>query len=148
MNEESRVVLHVDDDPQLLRIVKVELEKRGYTVFSLEDPSQAMEKVINSDCRVVLLDIDMPGIGGMDLLKQIKQVDGGIQVIMLTGLNSMTTILETMRHGAEACLLKPIVDYSDLDLALQAAFAKLDGWWKFLQQMLDRKQQEKSTACS
>lgn len=148
MNEDSRFVLHVDSDPQVLRVVKVELEKRGYTVISLEDPSQALEKLIDSDYRVVLLDIEMLDISGMELLKQIKQVDGGIQVVVLTGLTSMTTILELMRNGAEACLLKPLVNYSDLDFVLQAAFTKLNGWWSVLHKMLKRKQQDKNSVCA
>jgi phenylacetyl-CoA:acceptor oxidoreductase subunit 2 len=74
------------------------------------------------DCRVVLLDIDMPQINGLEALREIKQHDGGIQVIMLTGLVSMNTVLESMRLGAESCLFKPVTDVAPLLDAIEAAW--------------------------
>jgi DNA-binding NtrC family response regulator len=71
-------------------------------------------------------------------LRQIKRHDGGIQVILLTGLVSMNTVLDSMRTGAEACLFKPIHDFDELYEVLDAAYAKVGRWWRTLQDLADR----------
>ena len=91
-NNHERKILHVDDDPSILRIVASVLSKRGYTVVSVSDPSQAIPSLIQTSTRLVILDIDMPEKSGLSLLEDIKAVDGSIQVIMLTGMVSMATI--------------------------------------------------------
>ena len=110
MNDRRRVVLHVDDDPQMLRFVASLLEKGDYEVISIDDPTKVRATLLASDCRVVISDVDMPQMNGLELLRQIKQHDGGIHVVMLTGLVSMSTILDSMRLGAEACVFKPLSD--------------------------------------
>lgn len=132
MNRDRRTVLHVDDDPDLLRLVNASLSKAGYTVISLDDPTQALQKLLETDASVVLLDVDMPAIDGLSLLKQIKVQDGGVQVVILTGMVSMSTVLRSMRWGAEACVFKPITDMQHLMSCLEAAFVKLDHWWETL----------------
>ena len=130
-----RVVLHVDDDPQMLRLVATHLAGRGIEVISLEDPSELFDRLIKSNSRVVLLDIDMPAHNGLDLLKRIKQDDAGIQVIMLTGHVTVMTVLETMQMGAEACIFKPLESFEPLDEAVDAAFEKISRWWLSLKSL-------------
>ena len=84
----------------------------------------------------------------VDVQQEIKRLDGGIQVIILTGLVSMNTVLQSMRWGAEACLFKPLTDFAPLDSALQSAFVKIDRWWLALQDLTDRKRQETSPVSS
>jgi CheY-like chemotaxis protein len=61
---------------------------------------------------------------------------------MLTGLVSMSSVLESLRRGAEACLFKPIENFDELQRALAATFVKLDAWWSTLADLSRRKQQE------
>lgn len=138
MADRRRNLLHVDDDPDLLRLVSEKLGKHGYRVFSLADPHQVQRELLSRDCRVVLLDVDMPGANGLELLRKIKHHDGGVQVVILTGLVSMTTVLESMRLGAEACLFKPITDFAPLLDALEATYAKVDRWWHTLRDLSER----------
>jgi DNA-binding NtrC family response regulator len=138
MSDRSRNLLHVDDDPDMLRLVACKLRPRGFQVHSLDDPRQAQRELLSHDCRVVLLDVDMPTINGLELLRQIKRHDGGIQVILLTGLLSTNTVLESMRMGAEACLFKPIHDFDELYEVLDATCAKVGRWWRTLQDLADR----------
>ena len=109
--------------------------------MSLSDPGKTNESLLETQCRVVLLDIDMPH-NGLDVLQEIKTRDGGIQVIILTGLISMNTVLQSMRWGAEACLFKPLTDFAPLESALDAAFVKIDRWWSSLRDVTDRKRQQ------
>lgn len=134
----DRKILHVDDDESILRFTKVALKKHGFDVLTVNDPLKAMGELIRTGCRVVVLDIEMPGMNGMELLRLIKQHDGGIQVIMLTGLVTQNTVLESMRWGAESCIFKPIDDVSCLASALDSSFEKVDRWWDALRDLKKR----------
>ncbi|MBC8354705.1 MAG: response regulator [Planctomycetes bacterium] len=138
-NSTSRTVLHIDDDPQVLRMIRHQLKGLGYEVVSLDNPSKAVGMLLKNEYRVVILDIDMPGYNGLDVLRQIKKQDGGIQVIMLTGFVSMTVVLQSLRWGAEACFFKPLTDVKPLASAVEEAFAKLDRWWETLRDLTNRK---------
>jgi DNA-binding NtrC family response regulator len=142
MLNERRTVLHIDDDPAFLRIVGVKLKARGIDTICVTEPGQVLQTLIAKDVRVVLCDIDMPGMNGIELLKKIKQHDGGIQVVMLTGMVSMSTVLESMRGGAEACIFKPLGDFGQLTDTLNGCFAKLDRWWTYLEDLQARRRME------
>jgi DNA-binding NtrC family response regulator len=138
----EREILHVDDDPQLTRLIAKRLEPYGYQVVSLNDPAEAINELIHKNRRVVLLDIDMPGINGLEVLQEIKNYDAGIQVIMLTGLVTVSSVLESIRMGAEAIFFKPLEDFEELDESLQRCFQKIDHWWNALHDLSRRKHGE------
>ena len=135
MKKNRHTLLHVDDDALIRAMVADQLESQGYQVIGLADPKDALRTLLNEDCRVVLLDVQMPGINGLELLQQIKAFDGGVQVIMLTGLVSTTTLLESLRRGAEACLFKPVANYDRLFDVVANTFQKLDRWWEAVEEM-------------
>jgi DNA-binding NtrC family response regulator len=68
-------------------------------------------------------------------LGEIKRHDGGIQVIMLTGLVTMSAALRSFRLGAEACLFKPMDDFAPLVEAVHRTYHKIDGWRQTLEQL-------------
>lgn len=138
---DRRNILHVDDDPEILRLVSRKLRGLNYNVISLQDPLQAIESMRINGCSVILLDIDMPVMNGLDLLQQIKKADGGMQVIMLSGLVSMSTLLQSMRWGAEACVFKPLKDFDELVLHIDNAFTKIEHWWTALRDLKAIKEQ-------
>lgn len=137
-----RRILHVDDDPQITTLVAVRLEQRGYRSTALNDACQVIQQLRNFHERVLILDVDMPQIDGLDLLKQIKFFDGGIQVVMLTGLVTMTTVLESLRLGAEACLFKPITEIEPLVGAIESCFQKIERWMASLDELSRRRKGE------
>jgi DNA-binding NtrC family response regulator len=138
---EDRTILHVDDDPQFLRIVETLLEARGYEVVSLANPHDVIDTLLRRQIRLVLLDVDMPEMGGIDLLRDIKAFDGGLQVLMLTGLVTTTTVMQSMRYGAEACFFKPLEDVDTLVEAIEETFQKIDRWWATLKELTARRRQ-------
>jgi len=138
-------ILHVDDDPQITRLVGQRLKALGYEVTSLNDPRQALEELNRLHQRLVLLDIDMPHVDGLELLRQIKASHGGTQVIMLTGLVNMQTLLQSFRWGAEFCLFKPIGDMQPLLETIDRTFWKIDQWWKALGHLSEEKRVTKSS---
>ena len=128
-------VLHVDDNRADTRIIDQRLSQHGIAVTAINDPTLAVELLFREHFQVVLLDVDMPEINGLDLLTQIKRLDGGINVIMVTGIVTMTTVLTAMRRGASACFFKPIEDVAPLAEAIQGEFDRIDRWWNSLQQL-------------
>jgi CheY-like chemotaxis protein len=138
-----RQIMHIDDDPQFTTLMAEMLKSRGFQVTSLHDPGAAIQQLPRFRERVVLLDIDMPKMNGLELLQEIKAFDGGIQVIMLTGLVTMTTVLQSLRMGAEACFFKPIDDIEPLVQSLSDCFRKIDRWWITLNELLLRRKEVK-----
>jgi DNA-binding response OmpR family regulator len=130
-----KTILHVDDDPQLTRLVAQYLRPRGYEVSSLNDPAETLQLLGEQYHRLVLLDIDMPKVNGVDLLRQIKQAYGGSQIIMLTGQVSTQSLLQSYRWGAEYCIFKPLTSITPLLEAVEAVFAKIDHWWRALEEV-------------
>jgi DNA-binding NtrC family response regulator len=124
-----RRILHVDDDPAVTALVAEYLKEYGYTSTQFNNPCEVISQLQKFQERVVLLDIDMPQLNGLQLLKQIKTLDGGIQVIMLTGFGTMNSVLQSLRWGAEACFFKPLTDFEPLFAALSDCFQKIDRWW-------------------
>ena len=134
-------ILHVDDSLEMLRLVSTKLNAHGYEVFSLDDPTGALDLLVEKNIRVCLLDIDMPEINGLELLEKIKKLDGGIQVIMLTGKVTQTNVLESHRLGAEACFFKPIESFEPILKSIHDTFEKLEHWWESLRVLRRRKRE-------
>src|SRR5690349_14981469 len=125
MIKTDRLLLHIDDDRLVTELLHERLAAHGFATIQVNDPTNVVDLLARHHCRVVLLDVQMPQVNGLEVLKQIKHYDGGILVVMLTGLVSMTTVLESMRRGAEACHFKPVTDILPLVVALNAAFEKI-----------------------
>ena len=105
-----------------------------------------MREIVNSHQRLVLLDIEMPEVDGMNLIKEIKHNDGSTQVIVLTGLASMQTVLQSFRWGAEYCFFKPIEDINPLIQAIERTFGKIDQWWKTVEELTKQKRLVKAAS--
>jgi len=114
-------VLHVDDDPATTRVIAVQLRKFGIDVQSINDPHEAMPCLLRDQHRVVILDVDMPGVSGFQLLDEIKRHDSGIRVVMLTGRVTTNTVIQSRQGGAEACFFKPLANVGALVDALHGA---------------------------
>lgn len=135
----ENIVLHVDDDQAMLDIVRMSLQKRGYKVISISDPTVALKTLAECAARVVILDIDMPIKDGLTLLKEIKQRDAGIQAVMLTGMVSMGTILHATGLGAQECVFKPVKELREVGDAVDRCFANIERWWSALREWMERR---------
>ncbi len=134
-----KTVLHIDDDPAILRLVDIVLSKRGYNPISIEKPDQALSTLLKTGARVVLLDMDMAGVDGLTVLRAVKAQDAGIQVIILSATLSMVSIVKTMELGAEECLFKPITNLQVLLGAVERAFAKIERWRAAMKECAERR---------
>jgi DNA-binding response OmpR family regulator len=123
-----RRVLHIDDDQQFTRLVQHRLEHHGFEVECLHDERSWRERLVVGNHRLVLLDLELPNLSGLQLLRDIKRHDGGVQVIMLTAHVRMFVALEALRCGAEYCFFKPVEQFEPLVQALNSTFLRLDHW--------------------
>ena len=100
-------ILYVDDDADLRGIVKDQLTGQGFVLDEAEDGSIAIEKLGKGVYDLMLLDINMPGKSGIDVLKFIKDKGLKCKVIMLTGRVGFSVATETLKLGADDYITKP-----------------------------------------
>ncbi len=119
-------ILLVDDEPDFVEMLSLRLTDDGHRVRTALSGQQALASLGESDpdqlpeIDVVVLDIKMPGMDGMETLKQIKSKHPVIEVILLTGHGAVETAVEGIKSGAFNYLLKP-ADYDELKKKLGAA---------------------------
>lgn len=101
-------ILIVDDEQEIGQALKLFLADEGYTPLLASDSSAALELLVNEkDYSVVLLDIRMPGLNGVTVLKRLKDAECDTAVIMMSGYGSEELAVECMRNGAEDYIAKP-----------------------------------------
>jgi DNA-binding NtrC family response regulator len=116
-------VLFVDDETDFLETLMKRMKKRGVDVAGVGSGEAALDYLNNQPADVVVLDVRMPGIGGINALREIKKIDPLMEVIMLTGHASIEAAIEGMELGAFDYLMKP-ADFDELYYKLQDAFKR------------------------
>jgi two-component system NtrC family response regulator len=115
-------ILIVDDEKNYLLVLSAVLEEEGYEVLTTASSLEALEIQKASDVDLVLTDMKMPGMDGIDVLEQIKTRDPDLPVIMMTAHGSVDKAVEAMQKGAYSYILKPF-DNERLTLYVQKAIA-------------------------
>ena len=100
-------ILVVDDDRAICDFVHTILERDGFEVKSLQNPLLAEEEVRKGDYHLVILDVMMPKIDGIQVLSQIRKVDSDLAVVMFTGYPNLDTAVASMKLDAVDYLKKP-----------------------------------------
>lgn len=101
-------MLLVDDEEDLVSTLAERLELRGFQVEAVSSGTDALKRVYEKDFSVLILDVKMPGIDGLELLAKIKEKDPDLPVILFTGHSSVADAEKGMRAGAFDYLIKPI----------------------------------------
>lgn len=105
-------VLIVDDDPSICRILEKILQKEGYNIMIVNSGKQAIKIVERETVQLILLDIQMNGIDGMDTLQFIKSISPDTNIIMMTAHPTLETARRAMEHYAYDYITKPFdVDF-------------------------------------
>lgn len=101
-------ILTVDDAAFMRRIIKTTLKKAGYTeIYEAADGVQAIEKYNQIKPNLVLLDITMPNMNGLDTLKAIRAADPNANVVMCTAMGQEIMVIDAIRSGAKDFIVKP-----------------------------------------
>ena len=110
--------LIVDDDEKIREMICAYLGVSHNLCDSAHDGSEGFQKVIESSYDLVLMDINMPKMNGIECIKAIRVVDPDIPIIIMTGMASDVEIENGIKNGANAVLKKPF-KFEELDIAIQ-----------------------------
>jgi two-component system OmpR family response regulator len=100
-------VLVVDDDKAICEYMETFLAKDGFEVKTITDPSSAPDEVKTGGYHLVVLDLMMPKLDGLQVLERIRKVDNDVAVVIFTGYPSLETAVQSMKMDAVDYLKKP-----------------------------------------
>ena len=100
-------ILIVDDDKKLLSALKVILNEDGSEVTACSNGQKAIDLCCNEKFDLIITDLMMPGVSGLDVLKKTRKIDPDILVILITGFASLETAVQAIREGAYDYITKP-----------------------------------------
>ena len=104
----SRRILVVDDDESLRRVTQVQLEEEGYVVMTAASGEEARTQLASHVQDLVLTDLSMPGMSGVDLLKHVRANYQDTAVVLVTAFGTVESAIEAMKVGAYDYLTKPV----------------------------------------
>jgi signal transduction histidine kinase len=137
-------ILLVDDEEGIRNVLGISLDDRGYKVHTAADGHEALDLYRTVRPAIVLTDIKMPGMDGIDLLKTIKKINPDTEVIMITGHGDIGLAIRSLKFEATDFITKPI-DEDILDVALKRAEervtmrAQLKAYTENLEQLVEEK---------
>ena len=135
-------ILVVDNEARMRRVLQMMLEGSDYEVDLAEGGEKALARLKDSAFSLVITDMKMPGMSGLALLKEIKKVDEGIPVIVMTAYGTIPTAIEAMKAGAHDYVLKPF-DMEEMKAVVEKALEreKLLRQSQYLREELEAKYQ-------
>jgi response regulator RpfG family c-di-GMP phosphodiesterase len=107
LHEESPRVLVVDDEKVIREILSDFLTMEGYVVQTVEDGQTALKELARRSYNLVISDLKMPNMGGLELLERISEQNLGVLTVIMTGFGTVETAIEAMKKGAYDYVLKP-----------------------------------------
>jgi signal transduction histidine kinase/FixJ family two-component response regulator len=120
----DKKLLLVDDEEGIRKVLSISLSDNGYQVFTAENGEQALEIFQREAPPIVLTDIKMPGMDGIELLQKIKHQNPDTEVIMITGHGDMDLAIKSLKYQAIDFVTKPVND-DVLEIALNRAHEKI-----------------------
>jgi two-component system KDP operon response regulator KdpE len=107
MNQKPIRVLVVDDEPAMRRGIRASLTARGYSVDEFRNGEEAVMAMREQPADLVLMDINMPGIGGVEACRRIRSICPGVGIVMITVRETEDDVVEALEAGADDYLTKP-----------------------------------------
>jgi PAS domain S-box-containing protein len=118
-------ILLIDDEPDIVRVLGISLRADGYEVIPALSGAEGIEAFERHTPEIVITDIKMPGMDGIEVLEKIKDLDPNTEVIIITGHGDIDNTIEALKYGASDFINKPVRDDA-LSIALKRAKEKLD----------------------
>lgn len=135
----QRNVLVVDDEPHMRRVLEIMLRKAGHTVFAAGNGREALEMLRDNPVDLVITDMRMPEMGGIELLIQLRRDGIEVPVIIITAHGSIESAVEAMKYGASDYILRPFdIDALELAIARVLNEAEVERQNAFLREELNR----------
>src|SRR5262245_40684741 len=124
MSTSNLRLLIVDDDEQLRQTLAHRFERQGMAVVQAGSGEDALDKAAQARCDVALFDVNLPGIGGIEVLEKLKAGQPELEVLLLTAHGSIETAIQAMKKGAYDYLTKPF-HLPELEIHIQKAYEKV-----------------------
>ena len=121
-------ILIVDDEEEILKSLSTYLTLEGYDVQTCSDPVTALTMAKNAHYPVVLCDIMMPNMSGIELLKEIHNIRPMCNVIMMTAYGSMDKVVECLGSGAVDYIVKPFKSLDLVGARIGEAVSRISRW--------------------
>ena len=121
-------ILIVDDEDTILELLSDYLTESGFSVETINNPVEALKIVEKGVIKIVLTDIKMPEMSGIELLENIKRINGLVQVVIMTGYGSLENTVRCLEQGANDYLLKPFNNMDEVKSVINKTIEKLDRW--------------------
>ena len=125
MSRPQPLVMIVDDEQNILEVVSRFAERAGYQTITCANGHDAIAQLRVRRADLILLDLRMPDVGGLDMLRAIREIDQRCQIVLMTGYASLETAVEAIKLGASDYLSKPL-DFARLQALLTALRDELD----------------------
>ena len=120
---ETRRISVVDDEPSILEVVERYLSQEGYEVSSYSDPTEAVAQLPNWKPDLVITDLKMAKLNGIDVIRAVKQFNPEINVIVMTAHASVDSAVAAIRNGAIDYVIKPF-KFDDLHISIQRGLSQ------------------------
>ena len=120
-------ILLIDDEADILRVLSMSLRADGYEVVTALSGEEGLAVFEKESPDLVLTDIKMPGMDGIEVLKRIKSLSDEPEVIIITGHGDIDSAIEALQFGASDFINKPVRDKA-LAISLKRALEKIDFW--------------------
>uniref|UniRef100_A0A7C4ARA3 Response regulator n=1 Tax=Desulfomonile tiedjei TaxID=2358 RepID=A0A7C4ARA3_9BACT len=124
MTDKRLRIMILDDEPIVCKRLKPALEKHGYDVDTFTDSTEAMNQIQNTAYDIIITDLKMKGIDGMQLLTEAKKKSPTTEVIVITGFATMETARESFHKGVFDFIAKPF-KLSEIQEVVSRAEAKI-----------------------
>lgn len=135
-----RSILIIDDDPLIRKTLSSHLSRDDFEIFLAEEGEDGLEVYEEKRPDLVVLDIRLPDMDGLEALRKIRAKDENASVIIMTAFDDMKTTVEAIKSGAFEYLVKPL-DYVELDLTIEKAF-QMRGLEEKLSYLVEERQKE------
>ncbi len=117
-------ILIIDDNISTLKVVKAILSEEGYTVFTSSNAKDALNIVETEKVNIILLDLKMPDMDGLNLYNKIREMDKKVIVIIMTAYGTIESAVNAMKLGIEDYIQKPL-NYEELKITIEKIFEKI-----------------------
>lgn len=121
----KRTILAVDDDKDILSIYKTVFEDSSYNIITADSPQVALDLLQSDDIHLVIVDLVMPHIDGLELIKKVKEISSDTYIIVVTGYGSIETSVAAIKSGAYDYIAKPFMP-DELFMTVEKTFAYHD----------------------
>jgi len=122
MGSRKPLILVVDDDPKLLRLVRRELQAEGYQVITASDGETGLQAIVDEEPALVLLDIMMPGIDGLEVCRRVRRFSE-VPIVMLTARGQTEDVVSGLQAGSDDYVTKPF-STNELVVRVKAALRR------------------------